>query len=297
MTDQHNYSRRFTLDNLDIRGQVVRLTDVWCDMHDQRHYPANIRQFLGELACVAVLIGAGLKRSGRAALQIQRKRQVSDTGVETFSGPLAVLDCTEALGLRGMCAATPSANLTRSIATFSEWVEDCTLAMTLTYNGTTQVYQSIVPVSGLSVAECFEHYFDLSEQLPTHLWLAANETGAGALLLQKLPGADEKDADGWARVEQLAASVSEAELITLPAEQLLARLFSEEDVRVYEAKPVTYACKRDVQKVEAMLRSLGRAEVEATLAALGVVEVKDDICNQVYRFDEVAIKRLFGQSK
>lgn len=297
MIDQHNYSRRFTLDNLDIRGQVVRLTDVWRDMHDQRHYPANIRQFLGELACVAVLIGAGLKRSGRAALQIQRKRQVSDTGVETFSGPLAVLDCTEALGLRGMCAAAPSANVARSIATFSEWVEDCTLAMTLTYNGTTQVYQSIVPVSGLSVAECFEHYFDLSEQLPTHLWLAANETGAGALLLQKLPGADEKDADGWARVEQLAASVREAELITLPAEQLLARLFSEEDVRVYEAKPVTYACKRDVQKVEAMLRSLGRAEVEATLAALGVVEVKDDICNQVYRFDEVAIKRLFGQSK
>ena len=83
-------------------------------------------------------------------------------------------------------------------------------------------------------------------------------------------------------------------MITLPAEQLLARLFSEEDVRVFEAKPVSYACKRDVQKVEAMLRSLGRAEVEATLAELGIVEVKDDICNQVYRFDAEAVKRLFG---
>ena len=291
---EHNYSRRFTLDNLDIRGQVVRLTDVWRDMHDQRHYPANIRQFLGELACVSVLIGAGLKRPGRAALQIQRKRQASDAGAETFTGPLAVLDCTQALALRGMCASASATNLPSSDATFSEWVEDCTLAMTLTYTGTTQIYQSIVPVSGLSVAECFEHYFDLSEQLPTHQWLAANESGAGALLLQKLPKADEKDADGWARVEQLAASVAEAELIALPAEQLLARLFSEEDVRVFEAKPVSYACKRDVQKVEAMLRSLGRAEVEATLAALGIVEVKDDICNQVYRFDAEAVKRLFG---
>ena len=294
MTDEHNYSRRFTLDNLDIRGQVVRLTDVWRDMHDNRHYPANIRQFLGELACVSVLIGAGLKRPGRAALQIQRKRQASDAGAETFTGPLAVLDCTEALALRGMCAPASATNLSRSDATFSEWVQDCTLAMTLTYTGTTQIYQSIVPVSGLSVAECFEHYFDLSEQLPTHLWLAANETGAGALLLQKLPKADEKDADGWARVEQLAASVAEAELIALSAEQLLARLFGEEDVRVFEAKPVSYACKRDVQKVEAMLRSLGRAEVEATLAELGIVEVKDDICNQVYRFDAEAVKRLFG---
>ena len=50
---QHNYSRRFTLDNLDIRGQVVRLTDVWRDMHDGRHYAPGIRQFLGELACVS----------------------------------------------------------------------------------------------------------------------------------------------------------------------------------------------------------------------------------------------------
>jgi molecular chaperone Hsp33 len=291
-THQHNYSRRFTLDNLDIRGQVVRLTDVWRDMHEARHYPANIRQFLGELACVSVLIGAGLKRPGRAALQIQRKRNEIG-GKEIFTGPLAVLDCTEALALRGMCAPAGPTNLTSSAATFSEWVEDCTLAMTLSYTGTTQVYQSIVPVSGLSVAECFEHYFDLSEQLPTHLWLAANETGVGALLLQKLPKADQKDADGWARVEQLAASVSEAELITLPAEQLLARLFSQEDVRIFNPKPVTYACKRDVQKVEAMLRSLGREEVDATLAELGIVEVKDDICNQVYRFDAAAVKRLF----
>ncbi|MCY7389729.1 MAG: Hsp33 family molecular chaperone HslO [Burkholderiales bacterium] len=296
-TAPHNYSRRFTIDNLDIRGQVVRLTDVWRDMHDGRHYPPNIRQFLGELACVAVLVGAGLKHPGRAALQIQRKHAPDATGAETFSGPVAVLDCTESLALRGMAGThikpAEAMRASSGSATFSEWVDDCTLAMTITYVGTTQIYQSIVPVSGLSVAECFEHYFDLSEQLPTHLWLAASATGAGALLLQKLPNADQKDADGWARVEQLAASVRELELTTLPAEQLLARLFSEEDVRIYEAKPVSYACKRDVQKVEGMLRSLGREEVEATLAELGVVEVNDDICNQVYRFDADAIKRLF----
>lgn len=294
---EHNYSRRFTLDNLDIRGQVVRLTDVWRDMHDGRHYRANIRQYLGELACVAVLVGAGLKRPGRAALQIQPTRNARADGAEVFAGPLAVLDCTEALAVRGMATTnniSNTANANAHAATFTDWVKDCTLAMTLTYTGTSQIYQSIVPVSGLSVAECFEHYFDLSEQLPTHLWLAANETGAGALLLQKLPNADQKDADGWARVEQLAASVSELELTTLPAEKLLARLFNQEDVRLYEAKPVSYACKRDEQKIEAMLRSLGRAEVEATLTELGIVEVKDDICNQVYRFDAEAVKRLFG---
>ncbi|MEP7154699.1 MAG: Hsp33 family molecular chaperone HslO [Betaproteobacteria bacterium] len=291
-SSRNNYSRRFTLENLDVRGQVVRLSDVWRDMHISRHYAANICQFLGEMACVAVLVGAGLKQPGKASLQIQRKPHTSGRNA-IYTGPLAVVDCSSELGVRGMC----SPDFKDSAATFSEWVEDCTLAMTLTYNSNTQVYQSIVPVSGLTVAECFEHYFDLSEQLPTHLWLSASVAsggGAGALLLQKLPNADIKDPDGWARVEQLAASVSDAELTTLPADQLLGRLFHEEDVRLYEPKAVTYACKRDPQKVEDMLRSLGREEVEATLAELGYVEVKDDICNQVYRFDADAVKRLFS---
>lgn len=155
------------------------------------------------------------------------------------------------------------------------------------------MYQSIVPVSGLTVAECFEHYFDQSEQLPTHLWLAANEGGAGALLLQKLPGADAKDPDGWARVEHLAATVTAADLIGLDAAHLLQRLFVEEDVRLFTARPVHCASRRDVKKVESMLRTLGRDEVEAMLAETGEVVVKDDMCNEEYRFDRVAVEALF----
>jgi len=292
MTDTINYSRRFTLENLDIRGQVVQLTGVWQAMHAGRPYSTEIRSFLGELAAVAVLVGAGLKQPGRAALQIQKKRSG-----ETYAAPLAIVDCTDDLGVRGMAGETETTvreNASLSPLAFSDWVDGGTLAMTLTYANSNQIYQSIVPISGLSVAECFEHYFDQSEQLPTHLWITASDDGVGALLLQKLPNADIKDADGWARVEHLAASVTAEELTRLPAEQLLSRLFSEEDVRIYEPKKVTYACKRDAQKVESMLRSLGREEVEATLAEQGEIVVRDDICNQEYRFGAEDVIRLFG---
>jgi len=288
MTTPTDYSRRFTLDNLDIRGQTVRLTDVWRAMHAGRGYSPAVRQYLGELACVSVLVGAGLKQPGRAAIQIQKKR---DAGSLVYPGPLAVLDCTDNLCLRGM--ATIEAVQAGDIS-FADWVDGGTLAMTLSYANSNQIYQSVVPFSGLSAAECFEHYFDQSEQLPTHLWLAADEHGAGALLLQKLPNADLKDADGWARVEHLAASVTADELINLPTEVLLTRLFAEEDVRLFDAKPVTYACKRDTGKVEAMLKSLGREELESTLAELGEIVVKDDICNEEYRFDAEDVKRLFA---
>ncbi len=288
MMNSQNYSRRFTFDKLDIRGQVVRLTDVWQAMHRGRQYSPSVRQFLGELACVAVLIGAGLKQPGRAAIQIQKK-QLPET--HAYPGPLAVLDCTESLGLRGM-AATDSAHA--QDISFADWINGGTLAMTLTYSKSSQIYQSVVPLSGLSVAECFEHYFDQSEQLPTHLWLAAGEQACGALLLQKLPNADTRDADGWARVEHLAASVAANELTNLPAEDLLSRLFAEEEVRLYEAKPASYACRRDVGKVEAMLKSLGREELESTLAELGEIVVKDDICNQEYRFGPEDVQRLLA---
>lgn len=279
MTILTDYSRRFTLDNLDIRGQVVRLTAAWQGLINARNYPPYVTGYLGEMACVSVLVGAGLKHAGRAMLQIQGGA----------AAKLAVVDCTHKLGIRGMASFAASAGT----PSFAEWVAGARVALTVSQADSSQMYQSIVPVSGITVAECFEHYFDQSEQLPTHLWLAANGEGAGALLLQKLPKADEKDGDGWARVERLAASVTTGELIGLDAEVLLTRLFHEDDVRLYEPTLVHSACKRDEEKVKTMLRSLGRAELDATLAELGEIIVKDDMCNEEYRFDNAAVNALF----
>jgi len=275
-----DFSRRFTLDKLDIRGQVVRLSSAWQSLMLGRDYPPDVTAHLGEMACVAVVIGAGLKHNGRATLQIQGGAFAK----------LAVIDCTNDLGIRGMASFAPQ----DSPVSFADWVSGGRVALTVSQFDSGQMYQSIVPVSGLTVAECFEHYFDQSEQLPTHLWIAANAKGAGALLLQKLPKADEKDADGWARVEQLAASVTADELTNLDAETMLTRLFHEEDIRLYEPKGVFCDCKRDEEKVKNMLRSLGREELDATLKQLGEIIVKDDMCNEEYRFDPAAVDALFS---
>ncbi len=297
-----SYSRRFTLENLDIRGQVVRLGDVWQSLMQGRNYPTDVTRYFGELATVAVMVGTGLKHPGRITIQIQGKagnsvgQAAANDATENFlakrAAKLVVIDCTHTLGLRGMASSATDDVETESSG-FSDWVGGGTLAMTVANSDSAHMYQSIVPISGLSVAECFEHYFDQSEQLPTHLWLAATPQGAGALMLQKLPGADERDSDGWARVEMLASSVTEQELIAAPVDVLLKRLFAEEDVRLYEPKPVHSDCTRDEEKVKNVLRSLGREELETTLAEYGEVIVKDDMCNQEYRFDAGAIAALF----
>ncbi|MBC7623355.1 MAG: Hsp33 family molecular chaperone HslO [Aeromicrobium sp.] len=298
LSSQASYSRRFTIENLDIRGQVVRLGDAWHALMQGRHYPDDVTRYFGELACVAVFVGTGLKHPGRVTLQIQGAniKAVGD-GSPKRSAKLAVVECTRSLGLRGMAASGGSDEISSPTEGFAEWIGGGTLAMTVQNSDSGQMYQSIVPISGLSVAECFEHYFDQSEQLPTHLWLAATPRGAGALMLQKLPKADERDADGWARMEMLASSVTEHELVSMPVDLLLKRVFAAEDVRLYEPKPVHSNCTRDEDKVKNVLRSLGREELASTLAEYGEVIVKDDMCNQEYRFDSSAIAALFDEGQ
>jgi molecular chaperone Hsp33 len=109
-----------------------------------------------------------------------------------------------------------------------------------------------------------------------------------------MPSTDERDADGWARTEALASTVKAEELLSLPVEELLVRLFHEETVRVFDAQPVTNNCPEDWEKVSNMLRTLGREDVYAALKEHGAIVIRDDLANHEYRFDKATIDELFS---
>lgn len=275
-------TQRFLLENLDIRGQVVRLGPLWRTILGRRDYPEAIRPLLADFAAIGVLIGAGLKHPGRAVLQVMGHGPVQ----------MAVADCSRELALRAMVRLGEGYDAARH-ATLPQLFADGRLALTLENAVTARQFQSIVPLEGATLAECFERYFDVSEQVPTHLWVHATDREVGALILQKLPRADERDPNGWARIQQLAATADPSLAGLMETGPLLAHLFPEDDVRLYEPQAVTDGCGRSEEKVVAMLKGLGRAEVEATLAEHGVVAVRDEICNQDYRFTAPDIARIF----
>jgi len=275
-------TQRFLLENLDIRGQVVRLGPLWRTILGRRDYPEAIRPLLADFAAIGVLIGAGLKHPGRAVLQVMGHGPVQ----------MAVADCSRELALRAMVRLGEGYDTARH-ATLPQLFADGRLALTLENAVTARQFQSIVPLEGATLAECFERYFDVSEQVPTHLWVHATDREVGALILQKLPRADERDPNGWARIQQLAATADPSLAGLMETGPLLAHLFPEDDVRLYEPQAVTDGCGRSEEKVVAMLKGLGRAEVEATLAEHGVVAVRDEICNQDYRFTAPDIARIF----
>jgi molecular chaperone Hsp33 len=274
-----DFVRRFLFEDLDIRGALVRVGPAWREMQAGRGYPESVRRLLGETVAVTLLIAVNLKQPGRFTLQLQGHGPVS----------LMVLDCTRELAFRGMAKFdSPEAE-----GDLGRLLGDGRLVMTLQHDVTARPYQSLVPLAGNTVAAVFEHYLAQSEQQPARLWLFAAPESATGLFLQRLPGSEARDPDGWARVTHLAATITAAELENLPAAQLLMRIFPEETLRLFKPMPVRHDCPEDWEKVRRMLRSLGREEVDSILAERGEVVVHDDICNREYRLSPADVAVLF----
>jgi len=283
MSEENDYVQRFLLDDLDIRGALVRLGPVWQQLLTHRDYPQVVIGLLGQMSATTLLLADNLKQAGRLTIQLRGDGPI----------PLLVIDCNEALNIR--CMAQHDEKIDDE-APLKALLGDGQLLISLDLPSMREPYQSIVPITGNSIAEIFEHHLAQSEQLASRLFLAATPEGAAGLFIQKMPGADARDADGWARIEALAATVKPDELLELPAEALLTRLFAEETVRLFAAREVTNISPENRQKVGTMLLSLGREEVYAAIKERGEIVIRDDLANREYRFDKAQIDELFSHT-
>ena len=285
---------RFLFDSLDIRGAFVRLDAAWETLQANRNYPPAVSDLLGQTAAVTALIAGQLKQAGRLTLQLRGDGPIS----------MLVLDCqsdedsTQPLRLRGMARNQPVVLPAATPELLGAHLGG-RLLMSLDLPTAREPYQSFVPLEGATIGEIFEHYLTQSEQQPSRLFCAADAHRSSCLFLQKMPDADTRDPDGWARISQLAATVKMEELLTLPVETLLQRLFHEEiehggGVRVYPARPIEHHCPEKWEQIRAMVLSLGRSEAEAILVEQGEILIHDDICNRDYRFSAEDVDALFA---
>ncbi len=271
--------QRFLFEHAAVRGEIVHLDATWRAVLERHDYPPAVRALLGEMMAAAALLTATLKFGGTLIMQIQG------------NGPLKLLvvECTSGLCMR----ATAKWSHVSAAGTLRELAGDGKFAITLDPGEGRSGYQGVVPLEGDTIAAALEQYMWRSEQIETRLWLTAGSTCAAGLLLQKLPDRAEADADAWQRASVLAASVT-AEELALDATALLRRLYSAEEIRVFEARRVEFRCTCSRERVTAMLHMLGRGEVDSIVAERGSVEVNCEFCNQAYCFDADAANAVFA---
>lgn len=282
MSDTYDRQIRFLLPKAGVRGVYVRLEGTWQEILSHASYPDRARDLLGQACAASALFTGHAKVNGRLSLQLR-----SPGALRTLFA-----ECTAQGTLRGIAKLAEGQDPPQDLR---ELGQEALLAITIENPGLDpsepQRYQSLVSLQAPGLSEAFESYFRQSEQLPTRLLLTADGKIAAGLMLQKLPS-DEGDSDGWNRAGALFDTLQSDELLTVPAEELLHRLFHEEELAVLAERPLRFACSCSQQRVATMLQSLGAEEAHAALAD-GVAEVRCEFCGQRYIFSAAEIDELF----
>lgn len=281
-----DHTQRFLFDESDVRGEIATLGESYQHVLAKHPYPEPVAQLLGELLAAAALLVGTLKFDGLMVLQARSSGAV----------PLLMVECSSDREVRGI-ARYHEEQLVPG-ATLSELMPEGVLAITIDpANG--QRYQGIVALDGVTLADSLSNYFASSEQLPTRFWLAADGRRACGMLLQQLPADRIRDGEereaSWQHVRTLADTLSTEELLGLDNETVLHRLYHEEQVRLFEPRPVMFRCSCSRERSANALISLGEEDAAQLVTEQGgAITIDCQFCNQRYRFDAADIAQLFA---
>jgi molecular chaperone Hsp33 len=276
---KQDFLHRFLFEGLGIRGEWVKLETSWQTAKQYQQGLPHVQQQLGQALAAVVMLSATVKFKGSLILQAQ-----GDGAFKTL-----IAQTTHDKKIRGLIKSKEPVPTGSLQAMFG-----CGRLVLTIEPDNAEPYQGIVSLEGDNLATALETYFGHSEQLKTRLWLFANETYAAGLLLQELPVQNEHKTD-WERIEILANTVTEQELLELDCETLLYRLFNEEKVRLLDAEPVEFKCVCSRYRIERTLRALGKAELDDILHEQGSIEVNCEFCNAHYHFDKVDVEILLSR--
>ena len=128
-------------------------------------------------------------------------------------------------------------------------------------------------------------------QVPTRVRLAVGQAGeawrAGGLLIQHMAEDQARGGteEAWRTAQSLFETVGEDELLDpeLPGDTLLWRLFHEDGVRLFGAKPLKSFCRCSEARIMTVLRSFGPEERAGMVEADGRIRVTCEYCSRDYR--------------
>ncbi len=278
-----NSLQRFLFEHAAIRGELIHLDSVYQIIGQQRHYPPKVKQLLGEALMACVLLVGSIKFEGEMSLQFQ--------GDERF--PLMLVQCDHLLHLRGFANFAENKTDEEYEAAFLQG----NLVINLTPHHQTQTYQSIVPLTSVSMSDNLMHYFAQSEQLPSKVWFAMDDNHAAGVLLQLMPGQNSLQREQfWEYAVHIGETITAGELLSLDNATLLHRLYHETELRLYPERAIQFKCRCTQEKMQQVLGILGEKEVQDLLQEKGQVDIRCEFCNQNYMFDPIDIALLFRKS-
>lgn len=166
-------------------------------------------------------------------------------------------------------------------------------------------YRGSVPLISGEIAEDFAYYLTKSEQIPSAVMLgvlmrAAEEEGtfvaaAGGLMIQIMPGADEKT------VATIETCVSHAPQTTTMIRKgaspvdLLRTALGDLKLEILEEKSVSFTCQCSYDRAVSLISSIDHQELESMLREDKGAVMSCHFCNETYRLDEEQLQEILAE--
>jgi len=266
---------RYLFDDLHARGELVQLSNSYQQVIAKHNYPLGVRTLLGELMAATCLLTATIKFEGDITVQLQGDGPIgymsmNGNNKQEMRGIARLTQETDATGLRDL-------------------VGKGAMIITIRPNNA-EAYQGVVALEEDTIAGCLSHYFDVSEQIPTKIWLFSDDEKqqVGGALVQLLPDGDdkEKQLSDFEHLSQLTHTIKAEEIFDLEAETLLYRLYNQEQVRIFDPQPVSYVCGCSEDKCLSAIAQIEPSELKNIIEEQGDVSMTCDYCLTTYAFDE-----------
>ncbi len=289
MSDQ---IQRFSFAQLPIRGEIVSISSSIDTICNQHQYPKEIRHLLAEALTACTLLADIIKIEGRVALQLQSQSIVK----------LLLVECNHQGHIRGLLQINEELEhlINDEAFDFKQWTAKGQLAITIEPDKG-QRYQGVVPLDKNTLAECLEDYFNLSEQLPTHIKIIADDHKAFGIFVQTLPQesessiGNEQSQQAFEHVTALTSTIKAEEAFELNHEDLLFRLFHQDEVSIYPEKSIKFQCSCSRERNMAALTTLDPAELMSLVDEQSEIEMVCDFCSNKEIFDRQQIMDLLTE--
>lgn len=160
-----------------------------------------------------------------------------------------------------------------------------------------------VPIVSGEISEDFTYYFANSEQIPSAVGAGVlvnpdhTILASGGFIVQVMPGADEEIITRLEEKVQNFPAISKLIREGNSPEQILERLFDDEEVKVHEQLPITFQCKCSKDRVQQAIVGLGREEIQEMITEDHGAEATCHFCNEVYQFSEQDLEVLKQSAK
>lgn len=300
----------FRTQNSNIRGRLVRLGAALDQIVAPHAMPDLPGRALSEALALAALCGSALPQGGNLNLMMRSDGAVSILVADyAASGKLRGYARYDAEKLQALPQGAPRSDIPSALG-------DGHLAITLDSGPGEERYQGVLAFEHAPLSGTVAAYFQQRENLPTFIRSAVAEQyvgsrkdphpqsrwhrRAGGLMVQSLDASTEDGGalnnDDWKRVEMLAATVEDHELLDagLTVERLLLRLFHEEAVAVERIIPLSAFCRCSREKVENVLLAFGARELSDMLDDNGQIVVTCEFCTKRYVFSLDELRETGG---